>query len=118
MHGTSSTTPSSKYRKLAPRQAEALTHRARGLSNAETAAAMHCSIANVANLLTECFFKLHARNSTDAVAKAIKHGLIQFTLVASIISGVGPEAQEQLRTRFQRRPTVKTTRIRNQEGFL
>ncbi|WKD48240.1 response regulator transcription factor [Microbulbifer spongiae] len=103
-----------EYRKLAPRQAEALTHRARGLSNAETAAAMHCSIANVANLLTECFFKLHARNSTDAVAKAIKHGLIQFTLVASIISGVGTDTQEQLRTRFQRKPTIKTIRIRNQ----
>ncbi|WKD51097.1 response regulator transcription factor [Microbulbifer spongiae] len=113
MHGTSSTP---KYRKLAPRQAEALTHRARGLSNAETAAAMHCSIANVANLLSECFFKLHARNSTDAVAKAIKHGLIQFTLVASIISGTGTDTQEQLRTRFQRKPTIKTIRIRNQGG--
>ncbi|MFS1525347.1 response regulator transcription factor [Microbulbifer sp. 2304DJ12-6] len=111
MHATSSPP---KYRKLAPRQAEALTHRARGLSNAETAAAMHCSIANVTNLLSECFFKLHARNSTDAVAKAIKHGLIQFGLLASILVSAGTDSQEQLRTRFQRKPTIKTVRIRNQ----
>ncbi|MFI2810167.1 response regulator transcription factor [Microbulbifer sp. JSM ZJ756] len=103
------------FRKLAPRQAEALSHRARGLSNAETAQAMRCSVANVSNLLAECFFKLHARNSVDAVAKAVKHGLIQFAVVASVIVGAGPDASELLRTRFQRRPTIQTIRIRNRE---
>ncbi|GAB2879216.1 LuxR C-terminal-related transcriptional regulator [Microbulbifer echini] len=105
-------------RPLAPRQAEALTHRARGLSNRETAQAMRCSVTNVTNLLAECFYKLHARNSTDAVAKAVKHGLIQLALIASIISGIGADAQEQLRTRIQRRPSVRTIRIRNnREGI-
>ncbi|MEX2964233.1 response regulator transcription factor [Microbulbifer sp. TYP-18] len=106
-----------KYKPLAPRQAEALTHRARGLSYAETAAAMGCSVANVDNLLSECFFKLRARNSTDAVAKAIKHGLIQFALLAAVIAGAGPDANELMRTRFQRRPTIRTTRIRNRENL-
>ena len=110
-------TTATKIRPLAPRQAEALSHRARGLSNAETAAAMCCSVANVTNLLAECFFKLHARNSVDAVAKAVKHGLIQFAVVASIIVGAGPDASELLRTRFQRRPTVQTIRIRNREDL-
>ncbi|WP_444890021.1 response regulator transcription factor [Microbulbifer sp. DLAB2-AA] len=105
-------------RPLAPRQAEALTHRARGLSNRETAQAMQCSVTNVTNLLAECFYKLHARNSTDAVAKAVKHGLIQFALLACVLSGIGADAQDQLRTRFQRRPTVRTIRIRNnREGI-
>ncbi|WP_444945658.1 response regulator transcription factor [Microbulbifer sp. VTAC004] len=106
-------------RPLAPRQAEALTHRARGLSNRETAQAMQCSVTNVTNLLTECFYKLHARNSTDAVAKAVKHGLIQFALIASVLSGIGTDAQEQLRTRIQRRPTIRTIRTRNnREGIV
>ncbi|WP_444959730.1 response regulator transcription factor [Microbulbifer sp. VVAC002] len=99
-------------RPLAPRQAEALTHRARGLSNRETAQAMQCSVTNVSNLLAECFYKLHARNSTDAVAKAVKHGLIQFTLIATIVSGIGA-GQEQLRTRLYRRHTSQTIRIQN-----
>ncbi|WP_020413151.1 LuxR C-terminal-related transcriptional regulator [Microbulbifer variabilis] len=104
---------------LAPRQAEALTHRARGLSNSETAKTMRCSVTNVTNLLAECFYKLHARNSTEAVAKAVKHGLIHFALIASVISGIGSDAQEQLRTRIQRRPTVRTIRIRNnREGTV
>ncbi|WP_445363161.1 response regulator transcription factor [Microbulbifer sp. ANSA003] len=103
------------YLLLAPRQAEALTHRARGLSNRETAQAMQCSVTNVSNLLAECFYKLHARNSTDAVAKAVKHGLIQFVLIATIVSGIGAE-QEQLRTRFQRRLTSQTIR-NNREGI-
>ncbi|WP_444897757.1 response regulator transcription factor [Microbulbifer sp. SSSA005] len=108
-----------EYRPLAPRQSEALMHRARGLSNKETAAAMRCSVANVTNLLAECFYKLHARNSTEAVAKAVKHGLIQFALIASVISGIGTDAQEQLRTRMQRRPTTQTIRIRNNyEGIV
>ncbi|WP_226649304.1 response regulator transcription factor [Microbulbifer variabilis] len=106
------------YRPLAPRQAEALTHRARGLSNRETAQAMQCSVTNVSNLLAECFYKLHARSSTDAVAKAIKHGLIHFVLLACVLSGINADAQDQLRTRFQRRPTVRTIRIRNnREGI-
>ncbi|WHI52960.1 LuxR C-terminal-related transcriptional regulator [Microbulbifer sp. MLAF003] len=106
-------------RTLAPRQAEALTHRARGLSNKETAEAMRCSVANVTNLLAECFYKLHARNSTEAVAKAVKHGLIHFALIASVLSGIGADAQEQLRTRIQRRPTIRTLRIRNnREGIV
>lgn len=106
-----------KYRPLAPRQAEALTHRARGLSHAETAAAMGCSPANVANLLGECFFKLHARSSVDAVAKAIQNGLIHFALVATVIVGAGPDANDLIRTRFQRRPTIQTIRIRNREDL-
>ena len=105
------------YRALAPRQAEALTYRAQGMSHAETAAAMGCSPANVSNLLSECFFKLHARSSVDAVAKAIQNGLIHFALVATILAGVGPEASEQMRTRFQRRPTIRTIRIRNREDL-
>ncbi|WP_043316614.1 LuxR C-terminal-related transcriptional regulator [Microbulbifer sp. HZ11] len=109
------TTPT--YRPLAPRQAEALTHRARGLSQAETAAAMGCSVGNVSNLMAECFFKLHARSSVDAVAKAVQQGLIQFALVATILAGVGPDASEQMRTRFQRRPTIRTIRIRNREDL-
>lgn len=117
MYATNSITQHSKYRKLAPRQAEALAHRARGLSNAETAAAMHCSVANVNNLLAECFYKLYARNSTEAVAKAVKHGLIHLALIASVLNGIGPDAQEQLRTRIQRRPTVRTIRIRNREDL-
>jgi len=106
-----------KYRPLAPRQAEALTHRARGLTHAETAAAMGCSTGNVANLLGECFFKLHARSCVDAVAKAMQHGLIHFALVATIIVGAGPDASDLIRTRFQRRPTIQTIRIRNREDL-
>ncbi|MCO1336647.1 LuxR C-terminal-related transcriptional regulator [Microbulbifer sp. OS29] len=105
-----------EFRPLAPRQAEALTHRARGLSNRETAQAMRCSVTNVSNLLAECFYKLHARNSTDAVAKAVKHGLIQFILIACIINGIGAD-QEQIRNRLNRRPTVRTIRIRNRENL-
>ncbi|WP_226649366.1 response regulator transcription factor [Microbulbifer variabilis] len=104
-------------RPLAPRQAEALTHRARGLSNRETAQAMQCSVTNVTNLLAECFYKLHARNSTDAVAKAVKHGLIQFVLLATIVSGMGAK-QEQLRIRLYRRLTSQTIRTQNnREGI-
>ncbi|WP_445357380.1 response regulator transcription factor [Microbulbifer sp. ANSA002] len=105
-------------RPLAPREAEALTYRSRGLTNKETAEAMRCSVANVTNLLAECFYKLHARNSTEAVAKAVKHGLIQFALLACVLSGMGADAQDQLRTRFQRRPTVRTIRIRNNREGL
>ncbi|AQQ67469.1 transcriptional regulator [Microbulbifer agarilyticus] len=112
----SNTTPN--FRPLAPRQAEALTHRAQGLTQAETAAAMGCSPANVANLLGECFFKLHARSSVDAVAKAVQHGLIHLALVATIFAGMGPNAGEQMRTRFQRRPTIRTIRIRNNREDL
>ncbi|MCO1336214.1 LuxR C-terminal-related transcriptional regulator [Microbulbifer sp. OS29] len=105
-----------QYRPLAPRQAEALTHRAQGLSNRETAQAMRCSVTNVTNLLAECFYKLHARNSTDAVAKAVKHGLIQFILILTVIGGISAD-QEQLRTRFQRRLNSQTLRIRNRENL-
>ncbi|WP_346839802.1 helix-turn-helix transcriptional regulator [Microbulbifer sp. SAOS-129_SWC] len=99
------------FRPLAPRQAEALAHRARGLSNAETAAAMACSVANVTNLLAECFFKLHARNSTDAVAKAIKFGLIQFCLLVTLLGSISPDALTPARSRIPRRP-AKEIRIR------
>ncbi|WHI50472.1 hypothetical protein P3339_18830 [Microbulbifer sp. MLAF003] len=70
-------------------------------------------------MLTECFYKLHARNRTEAVAKAVKHGLTQFALIASVLSGIGTDAQEQLRTRIQHRPTIRTIRIRNnREGIV
>lgn len=105
------------YRKLAPRQAEALAHRARGLSNAETAAAMRCSVANVGNLLSECFFKLHARGATDAVAKAIKLGMIHFLLLLAIAAGVTPDANKFTRPRTPRRPTEQLVRIRIRESI-
>ncbi|MCH9691697.1 MAG: LuxR C-terminal-related transcriptional regulator [Gammaproteobacteria bacterium] len=107
-----------EYRKLAPRQAEALACRARGLSNRETAQAMRCSVANVANLLTECFFKLHARNSTEAVAKAVKLGMIQFGLLVSIIIGIAADPPDLMRTRFQRYPTIRSVRNRNREYLV
>ncbi|WP_444939445.1 LuxR C-terminal-related transcriptional regulator [Microbulbifer sp. JMSA002] len=49
----------SNLKRLAPREAEALTYRSRGLSNKEASEAMQCSVANVINLLAECFYKLH-----------------------------------------------------------
>ncbi|GAA5446182.1 hypothetical protein Misp06_04391 [Microbulbifer sp. NBRC 101763] len=67
----------------------------------------------------ECFYKLHTHNRTEAVAKAVKHGLTQFALIASVLSGIGKGAQEQLRTRIQRRPTIRTLRIcNNREGIV
>lgn len=79
-------------RQLAPRQAEALTYQARGFSYMETAAAMACSKANIANLLRECFFKLHAANTREAIARAMQLGLIHLCLLlalASIFSNYG-----------------------------
>lgn len=104
------------YRKLAPRQAEALTHRAKGLSNAETAEVMGCSKANVSNLLTECFFKLHARGCPDAVATAMKHGMIHLCLLITLIVTATSAGNDLLRPRMPRR-AGQVVRIRNREDM-
>lgn len=104
------------YRKLAPRQVQALTYRAKGLSNAETAAVMGCSKANVSNLLTECFFKLHARGCPDAVATAMKHGMIQLCLLITLVVSASGAGSDLLRPRMPRRGG-QVVRIRNREDL-
>ena len=105
------------YRKLAPRQAEALVHRAKGLSNAETATVMGCSKANVSNLLTECFFKLHARGCPDAIATAMKHGMIQLCMLITLVVTATGAGNDLLRPRLPRRGG-QVVRIRNREDLV
>ncbi len=96
---------------LAPRQKEALTHQAHGLSYMETATEMHCSKANVANLLRECFYKLHAANTREAIAIAMQRGLIHLTLLAAVLMGCGMGDDELMRARYRLRQTGRVMRI-------
>ncbi|GAB2507328.1 LuxR C-terminal-related transcriptional regulator [Microbulbifer agarilyticus] len=105
------------YRKLAPRQVQALTCRAKGLSNAETAEVMGCSKANVSNLLTECFFKLHARGCPDAIATAMKHGMIQLCVLITLLVTATGSGSDLLRPRLPRR-AGQIVRIRNREDLV
>lgn len=105
-----------KPRKLAPRQQEALSYQARGYSYGETALAMDCSVANVANLLRECFFKLHAANTREAIARAMQKGLIHICLVATVFSSVLGDT-DLIRVRLQRKPNSQITRLRNREDI-
>lgn len=104
------------YRKLAPRQIEPLTCRAKGLSNAETAEVMDCSRANVSNLLAECFFKLHARGCPDAVANAMKHGMIQLCLLIVLVITATRSGSDLMRPRIPRR-AGQVVRIRNRDDL-
>lgn len=100
--------------KLAARQEEALTHRAHGLTNAETAMAMHCSVANVNNLLRECYFKLVARGAPDAIAKAVSQGLISLCLCLCIITNLSASGNDQpFRLRGGRQGQQITRTLRN-----
>ena len=96
---------------LAPRQKEALTHQAHGLNYMETAKAMHCSRNNVANLLRECMYKLHALNTREAIAKAMHQGLIHLALVTAVLMGCGLGDDEILRIRYRLRQTGRVVRI-------
>ena len=105
---------SPSLRKLAPRQAEALTYQARGFSYQETAEAMNCSQANIANLLRECFFKLHAANTREAIARAMQAGAIHLCLAITLFVGLTSHT-DMLRT--PRRPTSTFTRTRRKEDM-
>lgn len=96
---------------LAPRQKEVLEHQSHGLTRQETANAMNCSLANVGNLLRECFYKLHAANTKEAIAIAMQRGLIHLTIVTAILMGCGLGDEEMMRVRYRLRQSGQIVRI-------
>jgi len=63
---------------LTSTEAEILAYLARGFTHRKAAAALHFSEAMLQKHLTRAMGKLKARNTTHAVALALKHNLIGF----------------------------------------
>lgn len=71
---------------LPTRQAEALLHTANGMTRKEAARRMGCSPQNVAQLMTQVSFKLHARNAAEAVANGFRVGVLRLMSLILILS--------------------------------
>lgn len=67
--------PRDRYN-LTPREAEVLTHLARGRTNAEIAAAMHLAPSSVKKLVSRCLTRLGVRNRVEAALVARREGLV------------------------------------------
>lgn len=105
--------------KLSPRQAEALTLKARGLSAKEAAREMHCSPNNVQRLLEACFFKLLARNTAEAIAKAITSHAIELALLVTLTtSALLPAEDQPFRVRGRGARVVRITRQGRKEDWI
>ncbi|GAB3099838.1 helix-turn-helix transcriptional regulator [Aestuariicella hydrocarbonica] len=102
--------------KLAPRQKEALELTSKGLMQREIAEIMQCSIDNVRNLMSACYFKLHARNAAEAVAKAMQQGLIHFVILVAVLMGAGMGDQHAMRQRSRINQTARIVRLNRELG--
>lgn len=100
---------------LAPRQQQALTYTAKGFKQAEIAELMTCGTQNIKNLVRECVYKLHASNATEAVAIAVKRGLIQFCLLATVMAGSSLDDNQNI-MRCRTRTTTRITRTRKEDA--
>jgi DNA-binding NarL/FixJ family response regulator len=66
------------YEELTPREVEVLHHLARGLANKQIGEALHISEYTVKDHLKSILAKLRVADRTEAVAVAIKRGIIHF----------------------------------------
>lgn len=104
---------------LPRRQGEVLLHTARGLTRKEAAKLMGCSPKNAEKLMDSVCYKLHARNSIQAVSIAFQRGILRTLALLLTISSVtvflpAPAAQasddDPMIRRVRARPTGRMTR--------
>lgn len=102
--------------KLAPRQKQALELCMKGNRQHEIAEVMGCSVQNVKNLLTACYFKLNARNAAEAVAKAMQQGLVHLCILMAVVMGCGHTDHQVFRNRVRSNYATRIIRNHRNEG--
>lgn len=66
---------------LPPRESQALLLRASGKTGPQCAAIMGCSAANIANRISNLFYKLRADSTPELITKAFKSGTLRFMAI-------------------------------------
>ncbi len=102
--------PTIKVTGLPPREGEALSLVAQGLTAKEAARKMGCSARNVDALISICTSRLRARNRVHLITEAFHQGFLRVGCVLCAVSSLlclTPAADDlQLVRRFRSRPRV------------
>lgn len=103
------------YAELSPRQLEVVQLKSKGNTGKECAKLMGCSEQNIKGLMNEVFFKLHARNSLDAIAKAARLGILNVLMFGSVGLGLASDDEDMYRFRNTRLPRSTSVYRSNRE---
>lgn len=76
MCGVDAVAASDLIRELTPRQVQVLRLVADGLTRQEIADRLHLNVNTVRSLMVQVFMRLHAHNAAQAVAVAMRRGII------------------------------------------
>lgn len=110
---------------LPPRESQALLLRANGKTGPQCAEIMGCSPANIANRISNLFYKLRADSTPELITKAFKSGTLRFLAMmlalhlgttATITTSEENYIARSLRCRVRSRS--KNARIRQGDGGL
>lgn len=107
--------PAAHTPELTEREKEVLLWHARGKSSEVCAQIMGVSPRTISNQLVSCREKLYANNTTHAVAKAIKKGVIKLSdvyLIAAVLFAGTVSDMDATITRIRlRQPQVRISRV-------